>query len=163
MSTNRFQLIERILELSVADSWDEAKSEWEIDCIEQSEEPDTCLCGHFPINELCHLINSENGNSALVGNVCVNKFLEMESKKIFDCIGRIRQDIGKAPNPDLIDFVHRKDWVDDWQRGFLYSTFRKRKLTAEQLSIRKEINEVILLLVTRKRGTAKMSQEDGQS
>ena len=27
--------------------------EWKLDHIYWEDEPDTCLCGHYPINELC--------------------------------------------------------------------------------------------------------------
>ena len=45
-----------ILALSSAKSWPKAVKEWEragVEKLEIGEESQTCLCGHFPIRELC--------------------------------------------------------------------------------------------------------------
>ena len=52
----------------------------ELEDIYSEDEPETCFCGHFPINELCFL------------NVCVKKFLGLPSDKIFDAVNRITKD-----------------------------------------------------------------------
>lgn len=39
------------------------------------DEPDTCLCGHSPIIEICVLTNILNGKVAEVGNRCGKRFL----------------------------------------------------------------------------------------
>lgn len=54
---SHFELTQKIIELSVADTWDEAKLEWSLHDVFKEEEPDTCLCGKFPILENCILRN----------------------------------------------------------------------------------------------------------
>ena len=49
------KLIQEIIKLSVADIWEIAKCEWELIEIYFSDEPETCLCGHYPIIELCEI------------------------------------------------------------------------------------------------------------
>ena len=83
---SQYKLSAEIVAQSEAQAWDEAKLEWKLDHIYWEEEPDTCLCGHYPINELCILRNAKNGNTALVGNCCVKKFMGLPSDKIFQSL-----------------------------------------------------------------------------
>ncbi len=52
-NASQFQLATEIIKRSVARTWDEAKTEWSLYEIYETDEPETCLCGHFPIIELC--------------------------------------------------------------------------------------------------------------
>ncbi len=72
-SHNRYQLIQRIVELSDSDSWREAKQEWCLVDVYRTQSLGECLCGH-PIKEHCVLQNHENGNEAIVGSVCVKLY-----------------------------------------------------------------------------------------
>jgi hypothetical protein len=54
-NVSQSQLITEILARSVAQTWDEARREWSLYEIYEAYEPETCLCGHFPIIELCVL------------------------------------------------------------------------------------------------------------
>lgn len=141
---SEYKLTEGIVNLSEASTWDEAKLEWDLETIYWVKEPSTCLCGHFPINEICVLRNRHNHQRTEVGNVCVKKFLGLPSDKIFRGINRVAKDVSKALNAEAIDYAHRQDWIDDWQRGFCFDTMRKRKLSERQLAIRKRINRRVL-------------------
>lgn len=76
-----FQLTREILERSTATTWDAAKLEWTLHEVFESEEPETCLCGHYPIIENCVLRNKTNGAFATVGNCCVKKFIGLPSDR----------------------------------------------------------------------------------
>ena len=152
MTHQEYKLAEEIVALSDADVWDRAKLEWELEDIYHEEEPDTCLCGQFPINELCYLRNTKNGNRALVGNVCVKKFLGLPSDKIFDAINRTIKDINKALNAEAIDHAFKKRWISQWERDFYFDTWRKRLLSYKQAVKRIEINERVLRNVRNARG-----------
>ncbi len=82
-NVSQFQLTTEILERSVAQTWDEARREWSLYEIYEADEPETCLCGHFPIIELCVLRNRHNGIQATVGNCCVKHFIGLPSDRIF--------------------------------------------------------------------------------
>lgn len=138
------ELTRQILRLSESNSWVRAKSEWRLDEVYQQDEPSTCLCGHFPIREVCVLRNAHNGNTAEVGNVCVKKFLGLPSDKIFRALHRIAADPEKALNPEAINHAHGRGWINDWERTFYLDTWRTRKLTSSQLSKRREINRLVL-------------------
>ena len=150
-SHNHSILSERIVALSEADDWYSAKQEWRLQSVFFEEEPSTCLCSHYPIVEICVLKNSLNGNLAEVGNVCVNKFLGIPSKIIFDGLKRVANDQSKALNPPGIDYIFDKRWINEWERDFLLDTAGKRTLSAKQAAKRKEINRQILNRVRRRK------------
>jgi hypothetical protein len=147
---SEFQLSQGIIALSVANSWDEAKLEWELAEIYREDDPDTCLCSHYPINEICVLRNTHNGNTAIVGNVCVKKFLGLPSDKIFVAIKKISEDDCNALNVEAIVHAHQRGWVSDWDRKFYIDTWRKRNLSVKQMNKRIQINQKVLNKVTNK-------------
>lgn len=138
------------MNLSVAGSWDEAKLEWGLLEIHFEAEPRTCLCGHYPINEICVIRNHLNGNITEVGNVCVNKFLGLPSGAIFAALGRVRQDEENALNPAAIEHAHGSGWISDWDRDFYIDTWRKRVLSEKQLGQRIRINRRVLAAARRR-------------
>jgi hypothetical protein len=146
-----YQLAQAMLPLSVANSWQEAKLEWALAEVYRQDEPDTCLCGHFPINEICVLQNKKNGNRAEVGNVCVKKFLGLPSDRIFQAIRRVAEDPARALNAETILHAHQRGWISDWERTFYLDTVRKRVLTEKQAAKRLEVNNRILRATRRSR------------
>jgi hypothetical protein len=148
---SHYELASKIIALSDSDNWDEAKLEWSLVDVYKEDEPDTCLCGHYPIIENCILRNRVNCNQAVVGNVCVKKFLGLPSDKIFDAINRISQDNERPLNAEAIDHAHRKGWISDWERKFYFDTLRKRNLSAKQLEKRIQINTKVLRQIARNR------------
>jgi len=138
------QLKDAILKRSVDTSWEVARLEWRLQHVHFVDEPETCLCGHFPIIEICVLKNIRNRNLAEVGNVCVKKFMGIRSDKIFNCIKRIQKDADKAPNAEMIALLSQQNLISDWEKKFSINTMLKRNLTATQLAKRREINLKIL-------------------
>lgn len=145
------QLRDAILARSDSKIWEAAKLEWRLHQISEADEPETCLCTHFPIIEICTLRNTKNGKFADVGNVCVKKFMGIRSDKIFSCIKRIRKDMDKAPNAETIELLHEQRLLSTWERSFSHDTIRKRNLSAGQLLKRHEINRKILENIVRAR------------
>ncbi len=146
-----FKLIREIILLSVADTWEFAKSEWELSEIYFSDGPETCLCGKNPIIELCEIRNKKNQQIAIVGNCCVNKFIGLPSGKIFQAVKRIRKDREKSLNSETIDLAYSKNWINDWEYKFYIDTIRKRLLTENQGLKRRQINEKILFKINKDR------------
>ena len=139
-----YRLTQEIINRSVAQNWDAAKLEWELKGIHFGEEPQTCLCGHSPIIEICTIANRNNGNVAEVGNCCVKKFLGLPSDIIFQSIKRVRKDVSKALNAEAIAHAHCRRWINDWERDFYLKTMKRRKLSVREKSKREEINRKIL-------------------
>lgn len=151
---SEYQLTTKLIALSVSGTWDEAKLEWGLEHIWREDEPDTCLCGHFPIIEICLLRNRRNSNTAIVGNCCVKKFTNLPSNLIFQAVKRIQEDDERAINPETIDHAHQKGWINDWERNFYMDTWRKRKLSGAQHTKRVQINHKVLLRIVRARNNA---------
>lgn len=148
---SEYRLTQEIIHRSQAKTWDEAKLEWQLVEVYQQEEPDTCLCGHFPINEICVLRNKRNQHTIEVGNICVKKFLGLPSEKIFQALRRIAKDESKALNAEAIQHAYERGWINDWEKQFYFDTMRKRRLSDKQLAMRKQINHLVLHQTKRKR------------
>ncbi len=144
MGHNRRQLAEHIVPLSEANSFDDAKSEWVVVRFEWHEESGNCPCGHY-IKEFCYIRNLLNGNETYVGNVCVNKFMGIDTGNVFDGLRRIKNDIYANANEDLIEYAYSQGYLyGDKEYDFLMSTKRKRKLSEPQLEWKRKINRRIL-------------------
>ncbi|EGR0307403.1 hypothetical protein [Vibrio parahaemolyticus] len=137
---SEYKLTEEIIKLSQSQLWDVAKSEWTLYEIYEADEPERCLCGHFPIIEICTLKNKLNSNYATVGNCCVKKFIGLPSDKIFQAIKRVRKDDEKSLNAEAISHAYDKGWINDWEKSFYLDVMRKRKLTPNQLNKKTQIN-----------------------
>ncbi|MCA8900388.1 MAG: hypothetical protein KDA53_03990 [Hyphomonas sp.] len=144
------QLKAAILKLSRATDWETARKEWILTDIYESEEPEECLCGHFPIIEICQIKNRITGHYTDVGNVCVKRFLGFRSDLIFAGIKRVRNDPGKALNADCIVFFRDRGVLNNWEYEFLENTKNKRKPSAKQLATRISINQKVLGALTRR-------------
>lgn len=142
---NPFRLIQEIIALSQAKTWNQAKLEWYLESVYEKVESDTCICGHYPINKISILRNLLNGNCVKVGNVCVNKFMGVRADKILEAFKRISEDPMKSLNNEAIRLAHRIGWLTDWEYDFYSNTWRKRKrISAKQREIKLEINKKLL-------------------
>lgn len=142
--TNSYKLTEKIIALSNADNWEDAKLEWELNEIYEEDDPLTCLCGHHPIYEICVIRNKKNRNETNVGNVCVKKFLGLPSDRIFTAIKRITKDNTKSLNSESIEYMNKRGWLTDWEYRFYCNTYRKRVLSEKQRNSRVSINLKLL-------------------
>lgn len=151
---SEYKLTKEIIQRSQSDIWDIAKLEWRLSEIYEADEPETCLCGHFPIIEICILKNKLNHQSAVVGNCCVKKFIGLPSDKIFQAVKRVRKDNEKSLNAEAILHAYEKGWINAWEYNFSIDTMRKRKLSGKQLITRTKINEKMLLNMRRSNKTS---------
>lgn len=141
------QLRDAILALSQASDWDVARKEWSLVDISEADEPETCLCGHFPIIEICTIANRVTGHRAEIGNRCVKRFLGLRSDLIFAAIKRIRKDITKSLNADAVVFFNERGLLTGWEYMFLQDTLAKRVLSPAQSAAREKINRKVLAAV----------------
>ena len=143
--TMQFKLTEEILALSVSKSWNSAKNEWNFEYAYYSEENQTCLCGHYPIKNICVIRNIKNKNSTEIGNCCINKFLGIdEGNKIFTSILKLKDDLTKSMSEEVVDYLKSKKIIDDYDYNFYKDILRKRILSERQLNIKKKINQKLL-------------------
>ena len=144
------QLKEAILTRSYATDWEVAKKEWKLVQIYEADEPDTCLCGHTPIKEICVLSNAINGKRAEVGNRCVKRFLGLRSDLIFAGVKRVKADNSKSLNADATVFFYEQGVISGWEYQFQNSTLLKRVLSGKQMEVRQRINQKVLDYVSKR-------------
>ena len=155
MESHNFERLQaHILFLSVSDNFEVARKEWSLHSIEISEEMDNCPCGQ-EIKEHCYIENKRNGNTTYVGNVCINRFLEISTGTLFDGLKRIKKDINANPNQALIDYANEKGYLFDKEYEFLISTMKKRILTDKQKAWKEKINNRILKEIVVKNRTVR--------
>lgn len=143
-SHNEEALKAHILPLSVAGTFAAARTEWDLVAVELSEEFDHCPCGQR-IKEHCYIRNRLNGNTTYVGNICINRFIRIETGNLFDGLRRIAADPSANPNHDLIEYAWRMGYLyDQREYDFLRRTALKRSLSQAQLSWKQKINRRIL-------------------
>lgn len=145
MESHNFERLKaHILLLSVSQVFDIARTEWILEAIEISEEFDTCLCGQ-EIKEHCYIRNRLNGNATYVGNVCINRFIQIDTGNLFDGLKRIAADITVNANHDLIEHAWRSGYLfGEKEYIFLKQTSLKRKLSPAQTAWKVKINRRIL-------------------
>ncbi len=134
MRKNECQLYTEVAKRSIATTWDEIIDEWDVITIEYCEEPGACLCGHFPINELCTLRNHKTCQVIVVGNCCVKQFMGKSiPDEIFKAIKRIRKDNTKSINMGTLDYAKRNGLLaKEADYDFYANIMKKRKLTLRQ-------------------------------
>lgn len=142
MSENFERLKAHILPLSAAQYFEAARKEWNLIGVELSEELDNCPCGQ-EIREHCYIQNSINGNTTYVGNVCINRFIGIDTGNLFAGIKRITQDASANANEDLIEHAYKFGYIYESEYKFLMDTKHKRKLSEKQLAWKQKINRRI--------------------
>lgn len=143
MNHNFERLRDHILPLSQAKTFEAARTEWVLDSVEVSDEFDSCPCGQ-EIKEHCYIRNAVTGHQTYVGNVCVNRFIGIDTGRLFDGLKRIKDDPKANPNLAVITYAEAKGFLFESELAFLRSTARKRKLTLAQTAWKVKVNRRIL-------------------
>lgn len=144
-----------ILSLSKSQHYPTAIREWRLVDVEISEEFGECPCGQA-IKEHCHLENTITGEKTHVGNVCVKRFMDMDTGTLFDGLRRIAKDPSKAkPNTAVIHYANERGHLFDKELGFLLDVKNKRNFSEPQRAWIEKINRRILKGVIVNRVTSK--------
>ena len=147
---SQYLLTNELLKLSNSQKWDDAKLEWDVIDIEKAEDPETCLCGHFPILEICTISNTKNKKEARVGNCCVKKF-NNKSDKIFRAVAKVKKDFEKSVNSETLNLALKNTWINAKEHKFYMDILRKRKLSEKQMNWKIAINKKITLRTTKRK------------
>jgi hypothetical protein len=139
------RLVEAILSRSVADNWQQALQEWWLESIYFTHIPTPCLCGH-PSLEHCLLVNRNNGRTTEVGNLCVTRFMNIDSERLFRALRQVRKNRQAALNPEVTELAHEMGLINDWERMFSLDTCHKPTnwLSPAQLAKRVRINQKVI-------------------
>lgn len=142
MEHNFERLKAHILPLSRSQDFPEARKEWSLVGVEISDEFDSCPCGQ-DIKEHCYIENEFTGHRTYVGNVCINRFIGIDTGNLFDGLKRIATDSKANANADLINHAFKLGYIFDSEYNFLMQTRLKRKLSPAQLAWKEKINRRI--------------------
>ena len=147
---SEYILTQEIISRSKSKKWDTAKLEWELIEIYPDQDSSYCLCGHYPINEICEIKNKETGEVVEVGNSCVKKF-QTGMHKIIPSLKKIQRYKLNSVNPETIEYAFQNKIINDWEKEFYIDTWRKRTLTDKQMDIRVKINNKLITLLKNKK------------
>lgn len=151
MEHNFERLKAHILPLSKAKDFETARTEWRLVAVEISNEFDNCPCGQ-EIKEHCYIENSRTGHKTYVGNVCINRFIGIDTGTLFDGLKRIAEDDKANANEDVIEYANERGFLFDKEYDFLMDTRRKRSLSPKQIEWKRKINRrIINQIVVQKR------------
>ena len=142
MEHNLERLKEHILPLSRSDRFEIARTEWELVGVEITDEFDQCPCGK-EIKEHCNIKNRVTGESTYVGNVCINRFIRIDTGALFDGLRRIAKDLYANANLDVIQHGLKLGFIHESEYNFLVETRLKRNLSLKQLEWKRKINRRI--------------------
>jgi hypothetical protein len=156
MEQHNFErLKDHILPMSVSQTFEVARKEWDLVEIEISQEFDRCPCGQ-DIKEHCYIRNRLTGRETYVGNVCINRFIQIDTGSLFDGLKRIAKDLSANANNDLIEYAYKRGYLHgENEYNFLISTMRKRSLSDAQTAWKIKINRRILAGTVVHRRTAR--------
>lgn len=152
MEHNFERLKAHILPLSHSARFEVARTEWDLVSVEITEEFDNCPCGQ-EIKEHCYITNRITGESTYVGNVCINRFIGIDTGSLFDGLKRIAKDPYANANFDVIEHGRKLGFIYDSEYGFLVETRRKRNLSPKQLEWKRKINRRIIQQISVQRRT----------
>ncbi|MCC4608555.1 hypothetical protein [Xanthomonas campestris] len=152
MEHNFERLKAHILPLSQSGVFEVARIEWDLVSVEITEEFDSCPCGQ-DIKEHCYITNRITGQSTYVGNVCINRFIGIDTGTLFDGLKRIAKDPYANANLDVIEHGRKMGYIYDTEYAFLVSTRLKRKLSEKQIEWKRKINRRIAQQISVQRRT----------
>ncbi|UUL81895.1 hypothetical protein [Sphingomonas qomolangmaensis] len=145
------QLKAEMIARSSEQDWQQAKLEWDLEDVFRASEERDCLCGHNPIFQICTLRNQITQSTAEVGNVCVERFLGMRSKRIFSAIKRVRDDENRSLNKEAIEMFRKLRIISHSDATEYLVFYRRRKnVTDDQRELKRQVNAAVLAYVDRR-------------
>ncbi len=151
------QLRQTVLAHSRSREWEQALAEWHLESVRRSDEPETCVCGHHPIFEVCTIANGATGHTLdAVGSCCVVQFMGERSDLVLHGLERAAG--GGALNAAALDFARRRGWLTGWEFGFYSDTMRKRSLTPKQSAVRDRVNAKVAERVEEERARSELKR-----
>jgi hypothetical protein len=151
MGHNAENLAAHILPMSRSQVFPVACKEWAFESAYISPDWDSCPCGQ-DIKEQCYIRNRLTGHTTYVGNVCVNRFMGMNTGTLFAGLRRIALDINANANAAVIDYANARGYIyGPAELKFLLSMRNTRIATAKQAAWRAKINRRILGQIVVKR------------
>lgn len=103
--------------------------------------------------EHCYIKNRITSKSTYVGNVCISRFIGIDTGNLFDGLKRIVKDPYASANLDVIEHGLKMGYIYDTEYEFLVRTRLKRKFSDKQLEWKRKINRRITQQISVQRRT----------
>ena len=131
-----------VIESSVTKDWSTAKLEWTFHRL-YKQNGKRCLCGHY-IENICQIINQENGNILEVGNECINQF-NNNLEKVGVGLLRLYNEGSSINTPKKVaEFAFKNNIINDYELGFCLNMVGKSRLNENQINLKHRINGKII-------------------
>lgn len=144
MSHHREQLQAAVIAASEANTWEDARAEWEPRLMWEAPHG-RCTCGYNPIRQHNRIHNTVNGNTLVVGRVCIKQFFDLpEIESLWSALDRLKADPSGTIPIVLVREAATAGWLNTREETFLSDIYRKRKLSQKQLQWRRALAERIL-------------------
>ena len=166
-NTYRNNLIQKILDKSEADVWNEAVQEWAIDdCEEDTSLQSACICGKEDLRYLFTIRNIINGNILFpIGSSCIKKFDRDDlnekaniQEKLFKLLHAIENGNFITLSPEyfsrkLLRYLYDKDvfqankynnYDSKVDYEFMLKMFNKKDKDSITLNQQRKINAIIM-------------------
>jgi len=144
MTIKQYKLFKELISLSVSANWNEAKDEWFLDHIYDAEEAKTCICGHYPILQICVIKNRINSIMTFTGNCCIKHITGDFTKKMFVSLKKVEADIDKSLSIDFVILCYKAGYIDNYELEFYKKLHKKRIISDKQIKFKIALNEKIL-------------------
>lgn len=122
-----------------------AAKEWILEGI--TWKADHCICDHHIVQN-CHIVNTLNGATATVGNVCIFKFMGWDLSAVFACLREIKKDPLTAWNSALCLYIAYKRIFEQHSLPLAITIMTKsakaKSMTDEMKALRVEWNTDLL-------------------
>lgn len=139
------KLVEAVVQLSEADTWDKAKEEWKFS--HHTKDPDgQCLCGKTGLTDRYTFYNTKNCADIVVGSSCVEHFVSDSAlATAINNISKLKRDsVSARVSEALVQHAHARGVISTKDRD-AYLRFRvKLKFTENQTTYMLSIHNRII-------------------
>jgi hypothetical protein len=144
MLSNEEILKRKIQENSLADSFADARLEWEILSIYIVPSGDKCICGHQPIKRVCEIANKETGSVVKIGSCCLGRFFDLKTQRIETGLNRLKAGIQHNLSPYLLEIAVKFKIINSIEERFYQKIKGKSRLNEILLKQKIAINKKVL-------------------
>lgn len=142
-----WKLIERIVERSIADNWEDAVKEWEVHKMYLGH--GECACGKTNIKRICIIQNEGTKLAIKVGSSCVTKFMNIPTQTVFNNIMKLDIDNTFLVKQCTIQLAFKLKKINQWELDFYLSAYDYKNKSPKQQAIIVRINTKLSTLIKR--------------
>jgi hypothetical protein len=138
-----------ILSKSKSGTWKEAVKEWKYLESRIEGRMSECLCGQA-IREICIIYNDKTGQTAEIGNHCINHFLgdseiKRKNNKVFSSLKRLKKSPKTSVDSVFLFDIYQSGILTLEEFLFYIKVIDRKKITSDEAELKIKINAKIKL------------------